>query len=126
MYIFNQCKEINNHLDLNNEDKARNQLILLLDYMKSNSVEYSPIVNHLIRLTGLYPYINTDNAILEDRLIYDIFKVDTGSEEPLTLHREQSSLLKKLLDGKNLAISAPTSFGKSFVIDSFISIKKTK
>ncbi|NCO00269.1 MAG: hypothetical protein GW906_00355 [Epsilonproteobacteria bacterium] len=124
MYIFNQCKEINNHLDLNNEDKARNQLILLLDYMKSNSVEYSPIVNHLIRLTGLYPYINTDNAILEDRLIYDIFKVDTGSEEPLTLHREQSSLLKKLLDGKNLAISAPTSFGKSFVIDSFISIKK--
>jgi len=32
--------------------------------------------------------------------------------------------LKKLLDGKNLAISAPTSFGKSFVIDSFISIKK--
>ena len=124
MYIFNQCKEINNHLDLNNEDKARNQLIVLLDYMKSNSVEYSPIVNHLIRLTGLYPYINTDNAILEDRFIYDIFKVDTGSEEPLTLHREQSSLLKKLLDGKNLAISAPTSFGKSFVIDSFISIKK--
>lgn len=124
MYLFNQCKEINNHLDLNNEDKARNQLILLLDYMKSNNVEYSPIVNHLIRLTGLYPYINTDNAILEDRLIYDIFKVDTGSEEPLTLHREQSSLLKKLLDGKNLAISAPTSFGKSFVIDSFISIKK--
>lgn len=124
MYIFNQCKEINNHLDLNNEDKARNQLILLLDYMKSNSIEYSPIVNHLIRLAGLYPYINTDNAILEDRLIYDIFKVDTGSEEPLTLHREQSSLLKKLLDGKNLAISAPTSFGKSFVIDSFISIKK--
>ncbi|OHE08976.1 MAG: hypothetical protein A2513_03085 [Sulfurimonas sp. RIFOXYD12_FULL_33_39] len=124
MYIFNQCKEISNQLDLNNEDKARNQLILLLDYMKNNNIEYSHIVNHLIRLTGLYPYIDTDNAILEDRLIYDMFKVDTGSDEPLTLHREQSNLLKKLLNGKNLAISAPTSFGKSFVIDSFISIKK--
>ena len=124
MDIFNQCKEINSQLELGNEDNARNQLILLLDYMKSNNIEYTPIVNHLIRLTGLYPYINTDNAILEDRLVYDAFKVDTGNEEPLTLHREQSNLLKKLLDGKNLAISAPTSFGKSFVIDSYISIKK--
>jgi len=124
MNIFNQCKEINNHIELNNDDVARNQLIVLLDYLKQNNIKYTPIINHLIRLTGLFPYINTDNAILEDRLVYDIFKVDTGSEEPLTLHREQSKLLKKLLNGKNLAISAPTSFGKSFVIDSYISIKK--
>jgi len=124
MDIFNQCKEINNHLELNNDDIARNQLILLLDYMKNSQIKYTPILNHLIRLTGLYPYINIDTAILEDRLVYDVFKVDTGNEEPLTLHREQSNLLKKLLNGKNLAISAPTSFGKSFVIDSFISIKK--
>lgn len=124
MIVFDQCKEISNHLELNNDDLARNQLILLLDYMKSNDMEYSPIVNHLIRLTGLYPYINTNSAILEDRLVYDIFKVDTGSKVPLTLHREQSNILKKLLNGSNLAISAPTSFGKSFIIDSFISIKK--
>lgn len=124
MDVFNQCKEINSHLELNNDDNARNQLIVLLNYLKQNNIEYTPIINHLIRLTGLYPYINIDNAILEDRLVYDIFKVDTGSEEPLTLHREQSNLLKKLLDGKNLAISAPTSFGKSFIIDSYISIKK--
>ena len=124
MEVFDHCKEISSHLELENEDKARNELILLLDYMKRHNIEYTPIVNHLIRLTGLYPYINIDNAILEDRLIYDVFKVDTGSEVPLTLHREQSNLLKKLLEGKNLAISAPTSFGKSFVVDSFISIKK--
>ena len=75
MDIFNQCKEINSHIESNNDDIARNQLIVLLDYMKQNQIEYTPIINHLIRLTGLYPYINTDNAILEDRLIYDIFKV---------------------------------------------------
>jgi hypothetical protein len=124
MDIFNECKEISNNIDENNDDIARNKLILLLDYMKKNDLEYTPIINHLIRLTGLYPYIDTSTAILEDRLIYDVFKVDTGDIAPLTLHREQSSLLKKLLEGKNLAISAPTSFGKSFVIDSFISIKK--
>lgn len=124
MDIFEECKKINSHIELNNDDTARNDLILLLDYMKKNDIQYTPIVNHLIRKTGLYPYIDTESAILEDRLIYDVFKVDTGDVKPLTLHREQSNVLKKLLDGKNLAISAPTSFGKSFVIDSFISIKK--
>lgn len=124
MDIFEECKKINNNIDLNNEDTARNELILLLDYMKKNDIQYTPIVNHLIRKTGLYPYIDIEYAILEDRLIYDVFKVDTGDVKPLTLHREQSNVLKKLLDGKNLAISAPTSFGKSFVIDSYISIKK--
>ena len=47
-------------------------------------------------------------------------------DKSLTLHREQSKLLRLLLEGKNLAISAPTSFGKSFVIDAFIAIKRPK
>lgn len=42
------------------------------------------------------------------------------------MHREQSAILKKLINGKNLAVSAPTSFGKSFIIDAFIAIKKPK
>ncbi len=124
MDIFEKCKKINKDIELKNDDNARNDLILLLDYMKKNKMEYTPLINHLIRETGLYPYINTESAIFEDRLIYDIFKIDTGDIKPVTLHREQSNVLKKLLEGKNLAISAPTSFGKSFIIDSYISIKK--
>ncbi len=124
MDIFDECKEISKYIESQNDGNARNRLILLLDHMKKNELEYTPIVNHLIRMTGLFPYINTANALLEDRLVYNAFKVDTGDTLPLTLHREQSSLLKKLLDGQDLAISAPTSFGKSFVIDSFIAIKK--
>ncbi len=124
MDIFEKCKKINKDIELKNDDNARNDLILLLDYMKKNKMEYTPLINHLIRETGLYPYINTESAIFEDRLICDIFKIDTGDTKPVTLHREQSNVLKKLLEGKNLAISAPTSFGKSFIIDSYISIKK--
>ncbi|WP_341466368.1 DEAD/DEAH box helicase, partial [Pseudomonas viridiflava] len=58
--------------------------------------------------------------------MHESFKVDTGAPELVTLHREQSLLLSKLLSGKSVAVSAPTSFGKSFLIDSFISIKKPK
>jgi hypothetical protein len=50
--------------------------------------------------------------------------VDIGQETHITLHSEQSLVLKHLLDGDNLAISAPTSFGKSLIIDAYIAIKK--
>src|SRR5690606_10585002 len=72
----------------------------------------------------LFPYLKPNSASWQDRFVFEAFKVNTGLEAPITLHREQSSLLKQLLQGTNLAVSAPTSFGKSFVIDAFISIKK--
>ena len=124
MDIFASCSEINDLINSNLEDEARNALIKLLAHHESNNINYTPLVNHLIRSAGLYPYIQKDTADWQDRFVYEAFKVDTGSTEPLTLHREQSNLLKALLSGESLAISAPTSFGKSFVIDSFISIKK--
>lgn len=95
----------------------------MLDSLEKENIEYPPIVNHLIRETGLYPYIQTSSANWDDQFVFEIFKVDTGDKEKRTLHREQSLLLKKLIEGKNIAVSAPTSFGKSFVIDAFISLK---
>lgn len=124
MDIFNTCHIINDFLIANNENDARNELIKLLDHHKNHNIKYTPVVNHLIRETGLYPYINLESAIWEDRFVYDLFKVDVGTDKPVTLHREQSFLLKKLIEGENIAVSAPTSFGKSFVIDAFISLKK--
>lgn len=126
LYIFETCREINNLLNKNAETEARNSLIKLLDHHETNEIEYSPLVNHLIRETGLYPYIDVNTSDWQERVIFDAFKVDIGSEEPVTLHREQSAILKKLIDGESLAISAPTSFGKSFVIDSFISVCRPK
>lgn len=122
-YIFETCRKINDFLNDSKEKEAREELIKLLDYHETNQIEYTPIVNHLIRETGLYPYINTDTANWEDKFVCEAFKVDTGEKEEKTLHREQSLLLKKLIEGKNIAVSAPTSFGKSFVIDAFISLK---
>ncbi|GHV70415.1 hypothetical protein FACS189420_1420 [Bacteroidia bacterium] len=122
-FIFNTCSKINDLLTDSKEKEAREELIKLLDNHETNQIEYTPIVNHLIRETGLYPYIHTDTANWEDKFVCEAFKVDTGEKEEKTLHREQSLLLKKLIEGKNIAVSAPTSFGKSFVIDAFISLK---
>lgn len=122
--VFEKCHIINELLIGNKDNEARQELIKLLDYHKTQELEYNPLVNHLIRETGLFPYLEPETSNWEERFIYDAFQVDVGEEKPLTLHREQSFLLKKLLEGKNIAVSAPTSFGKSFVIDAYIKIKR--
>lgn len=126
MDIFFECNKVNDLIIEDNESKARDELIKILDYHKKNNLSYTPLINHLIRQLGLYPYINLETSDWQDRFVFESFKADIGGDNIVTLHREQSSVLKKLLDGKSLAISAPTSFGKSFIIDAFIALKKPK
>jgi len=122
--LFHACDVINTFLMTGHEAEARNELIRTLDQCKRNGVEFPPLLNHLIRQTGLYPYLQLSSANWQDRYVYEAFKVDVGEKSPITLHREQSALLSSLINGESLAVSAPTSFGKSFVIDSFIAITK--
>ena len=123
--IFSQCQTIVSLLNNNQEAEARQQTIILLDYHQRNGIsELSPLCNSILRQTGLYPYMEEQTSTFSDRLLMNCFKVDAGYQEDVVLHRDQFLLLRKLLEGKDIAVSAPTSFGKSFVIDSFIRIKK--
>lgn len=108
-------------INSNKEEAARNELIKYLDTVKK---PYNPCINHLIKQVGLYPYLDMETSNWKDQFVHEIFKVNTGANELQTLHREQGFVLKKLLEGENIALSAPTSFGKSFIIDSLIAIKK--
>ncbi len=123
-YIFERSQEINALLSAGNENKARNLTIRLLSELKVNGEKPLPVVNHLVRSLGLYPYIDTKTASWQDQVAFEAFKVDVGEKEARTLHRAQSYLLKKLLQGTDVAVSAPTSFGKSFIVDSFIALTK--
>lgn len=122
--LFERCKEINALLTQNKEQQARDSLIILLQELKDKKIKYTPLINHLIREVGLYPYIDEETADWQERFVCEAFRVDSGDDNVVTLHREQSAVLKALLNGEDLAISAPTSFGKSFIIDAFIEIKR--
>mgnify|MGYP003669716354 CR=1 FL=1 len=125
MDVFESCFEINRLLSLKSEVAARNLLIRLLADLDRTNMSYPQVVNHMIRATGLFPYLQLANASWDQKYVHHAFKVDVGRGVPTaTLHREQSSVLAKLLDGQNIAVSAPTSFGKSFIIDAFIAAKQ--
>lgn len=119
---FETCQSINDHLASRNERAARNLLIQLLAEMAETKSPYPQVVNHMIRATGLFPYLQLSNASWDEKYVHQAFAVDVG-RKMATLHREQSNVLAKLLDGKSIAVSAPTSFGKSFIIDAFIASK---
>ncbi|BBA70902.1 DEAD/DEAH box helicase [Geobacter sulfurreducens] len=121
--IFNKCKSISVLLSSGKDKEARNELILLLDHLRKHHVKYNEIINNIIRQTGLYPYMDDDDLIWQDQLLLELFTQDVGGNKNVVLHREQSKVLSQLLSGDNLAISAPTSFGKSFIIDAFIKTK---
>jgi hypothetical protein len=120
---FETCQSINDHLAARNERAARNLLIQLLAEMAETQSPYPHVVNHMIRATGLFPYLQLSNASWDEKYVHQAFAVDVG-KKMATLHREQSNVLAKLLDGRSIAVSAPTSFGKSFIIDAFIASKR--
>ena len=124
--FFEECAGINRLIEGGDEHSAREELIRVFGKAQKKGLQPDELVNHLSRRLGLFQYIEPASSIWEDRLVHEAFKVDTGEEEPKTLHRDQSQLLRMLLEGRDMAISAPTSFGKSFVIDSFIAIKKPR
>ena len=122
--IFEECAQINTLIENSNKSEARSKVINLLDKLRRDGNKYTPLVNHVIREVGLFPYIDPKTALWEDQVVVEAFKANIGDKDPITLHSAQSKVLKQLLSGNNIAVSAPTSFGKSFIIDAFIAINR--
>jgi DEAD/DEAH box helicase len=123
MEVFTTCSEVNDLLESGNDLAARNLLIRLLSDLDREKIAYPQVLNQLVRSTGLFPYLQLESASWDQKFVHQAFAVDVGNRTA-TLHREQSTVLSKLLDGKSIAVSAPTSFGKSFIIDAFIAAKR--
>ena len=122
--IFEECAQINALIENSNKAEARSMVVNLLDKLRRDGNEYTPLINHVIREVGLFPYIEPKTALWEDQVVVEAFKANVGDETPVTLHSAQSHVLKRLLLGDNIAVSAPTSFGKSFIVDAFIAIRQ--
>ena len=84
---------------------------------KSDLSGFQEIYSALARSVGLWNYIDKKTADVRDEIVAE---AATVPELQLALHREQVSALNALLDGHNLILSAPTSFGKSLLVDALL------
>ncbi|WNG60281.1 DEAD/DEAH box helicase [Archangium gephyra] len=80
------------------------------------------IIDMLARIVGLFPYIDEKKLSTRDRLAYEYHRpLDLKLQsKPVVFHREQAKVYRGLLDGNSYVLSAPTSFGKSLIVDALI------
>lgn len=83
---------------------------------------FREVFSSLARAVGLWNYIDKDTADYRDAAV--AAAVTSAELNGITFHREQIAALNTLLAGKNLVLSAPTSFGKSLLIDALLATGK--
>ena len=54
--IYSECDQINDLIEKRDLATARCKEINLLDRMQLDGNQYNPMVNHFIRVVGLFPY----------------------------------------------------------------------
>lgn len=86
---------------------------------------YSSIINSLIRDIGLFQYLEEDKLDkFKDAVALNTFLCPQIREDSKTVfHYPQAKIFYTLLSGQSVILSAPTSFGKSLIIDAIISKK---
>ncbi|KXI67673.1 DEAD/DEAH box helicase [Bacillus cereus] len=109
------------------EENANKIIIKVLDIWENVDDSTKELWTDLIESAGFYPYLL--------RIIESSNQLDTTSEirssyhssnklEDITFHKEQKILANLIAEEKNLIVSAPTSFGKSLLIQEIISLNK--
>lgn len=82
------------------------------------------LLQNLLRKAGLYPYIKKYFATLspEKELVLDIYR--SNFDDNFIFHSVQAKVFRLLASGQNVVLSAPTSMGKSAIVDALIAERK--
>lgn len=114
------------------ENNKIQQLLLRVLDRKDEFSHLAEVINDLVRHFGLYPYLDTDLLTAKDAIARELHKpallnnenITELNDEGIVFHRLQAEVYQYLMNGENIILSAPTSFGKSALIDSLIESHK--
>lgn len=99
--------------------QAREIAIRLVEHRDELGGQAAPL-DAMLRRLGLFPYIDAGAAGVRDRLAIEAHRPLDLPDGDIVFHRVQGEVYRRLLDGENVVLSAPTSFGKSLVIDALV------
>lgn len=99
-------------------DIGRELTIRALNNREFLAEQYQPILDEITANTGLHPYIVENFKGLSTRtaLLHAAHEA-SGEMEGYVVHSAQARILSYLVAGESIVLSAPTSFGKSLLID---------
>jgi len=119
--IYAECSR----LIINDEQNGLNMLIHILNCRAKMCSDLDEMLSDLIESVGFYPYLQKEELSLSStdsniRLNSSVSKNIKGK----FFHDEQKQVLEILNSGRNLIVSAPTSFGKSLLIEEVVASAK--
>lgn len=119
--IYNKCSK----LLIENEVEGSNLLIHILSFRHKFSPELDEILADLVESIGFYPYLKKEDLKLSSTSSNIRLNSSLSSNiDGKYFHDEQKKVLEILNSGKNLIVSAPTSFGKSLLIEEVVASNK--
>lgn len=125
--IVSYCTQLLSQHSKEAELAARKIVIHVLNnWGKVDSNVYG-LWTDLIETLGFYPYIQKNSSNLKMMSFADDVRMSYFQSDFLEntyLHKEQKKISNYLLSGKNIIASAPTSFGKSLLIEEVVASKK--
>lgn len=122
---FRQLQEISRLTRFpDQEGRGRELLIRFLDSYGGSSIDL-PIVDSLCARFGLFPYMSPIAVLDENAALAVEYHTPTElAMRGFTFHSEQQQIYQRLMDGESVILSAPTSFGKSVIVDALVASQK--
>lgn len=107
-----------NAADLHDGSRLVQELVLLALEFRAAFGPMAIVLDSLARERGLYPYLQPDSLGIPELLAYEAHRPFNVND--VVLHQAQTAVYDLLIRGENVILSAPTSFGKSLLIDALI------
>ena len=80
-----------------------------------------PVHDALLARVGLYPYLDDPDSLgLGDRLAFEAHRPLVQPRNEFVFHSTQAQVYARLMDGDTVILTAPTSFGKTLIVDALV------
>lgn len=122
---FNVLSNIARLVDENEFPQITQELILRALEHRASFGPSTVVLDALVRQVGLFPYLTPGGLGTSDQIAWELNRPANMPEE-IVFHEPQTRIYRALLEGNNVVLSAPTSFGKSLVTDAVIASEKFK
>jgi superfamily II DNA/RNA helicase len=119
--LFQAIANAVNSTDSSVQNDGRNHLIKVIDVWEQIPTGMKPMWEDLIESVGFYPYIEKYKMTVSDldaRIRQEYHRSNYIFDK--TLHSKQKELSDLVLSKRNVIVSAPTSFGKSLLIEEIV------
>lgn len=116
---FAVLRALCNRASASDEDPATTELVLRAMEQRECFGTASDVLDALLRHQGLFPYLeDAPRLSIQDAIAVEFHR--PPNLDDIVFHRVQARIYDELVRGQSVVLSAPTSFGKSLLIDAVI------